>query len=142
MFGQNRGLPPLLSNRARGGPHGLLVTDIWGPAHRPNLDGVLLCWGDLRRDSRGPSYVTILYVALHLTQLLPYLKQGGWICANTQPDTVSRTHAQAPQEAGTGSQRLKPLWGAWFGNYDLCQESPCRFMGVGGQCHDPSPEPN
>lgn len=93
VFSRNRGLPPLLSNWARGGPRGLLVTDIWGPAHRPNLDRVLLCWGGLRGDSRGPSYVTILYVALHLTQLLPDLKQGGWVCANTQPDTRPPCHA-------------------------------------------------
>lgn len=84
MFIRNRGLRSLLSQWAGGGPGRLLVTDIWGLAHRPNLDGVLLCGGG----SWGPSYVTILYVALHLTQLLPYLKQGrsGSLC-QSQPDT-------------------------------------------------------
>lgn len=53
------------------------MTDIWGPAHRPNLDGALLIWGGLCGGSQGPSQGTILYVALHLTQLLPDLKQGG-----------------------------------------------------------------
>lgn len=77
------------------GPHRLLVTNIWGPAHRPNLDRVLLCWGG----SWGPSYVTILYVALHLTQLLPDLKQEGvGVCANHSWTHV-RTH-RSPQEDG------------------------------------------
>lgn len=67
------------------------MTDIWGPAHRPNLDGALLSWGGLCGASQGPSYGTILYVALHLTQLLPDLKQGGRIYANTT-SIHTRTH--------------------------------------------------
>lgn len=144
VFSRNRGLPPLLSNWARGGPRGLLVTDIWGPAHRPNLDRVLLCWGGLRGDSRGPSYVTILYVALHLTQLLPDLKQGGWVCANTQPDTRPPCHAHTHRPLRRTAQALhgwSPYGGPGLGTMTSVRV-PMQVHWAGGQCHDPSPEPN
>lgn len=115
MFSQNRGLLSLHSNWG-GGARGWLVTDIWGPAHRPNLDRVLLCWGGLWR----PSYVTILYVALHLTQLLPDLKRrGGFV------QMPSRTHAylahtyRPPLGGPPMLSTVKAPQGTWFGYCDL-----------------------
>lgn len=106
------------SNWGGEGPHGQLLTDIWGPAHCPNLDGILLCLGGLRGGSQGPSYVTILYVALHLTQLLPDLKQGGVGLCKYTARCSSTLHILRHADPVGGLKmlsQLKPLWGPWFG---------------------------
>lgn len=52
------------------------------PARPSNLGRVLLCSG-------GLSHITVLHVALHLTQLLPDLEQGDWVCVEAWLDTRS-----------------------------------------------------
>lgn len=77
------------------------MTGIWGLAHRPNLDRVLLCWGGLGGGSRRPSYITILYVALHLTQLLPDLKQGGVGLCKYPSGSTPTLHTHTDPVGGT-----------------------------------------
>ena len=85
------------------------------PALPSNLSGVLLCSG-------GLSHVTILHMALHLTQLLPDLEQGGWICVEAWLD--ARSSSGGPQAL---SAAMAPQ-GTCSDERGLCG-LPCRFLG-------------